>query len=374
MSRTISQHYSDPLDLIWIEAARVVGLRVERSSETYASTDGLGTLYLSNVEAMDADDCLAQMILHEICHFMVQGPKSLGWVDWGLDNEGAVDVEREHACLRLQAALLDPFGLRQVLAPTTDFRAYYDQLSQDPFQLRQASDQESIVRAKAAYHRRQQLPFRDALTRALEATASIARVTSAATAPLHQPEHLLCQVVEPPARHQVGLPTYPDTQLSCDSCAWIYKSGKSGRYRCRQAGKPTTLETSACSHYEPTFDCLSCGACCREAYDTVEVARTDPATKLHLSLMIQRTDGYDMKRDGSRCVCLRGGIDLPPPKQTILGRNIGENSSELPLPSTLPGGDPFTCQIYESRPKTCRDFTIFSEHCLHARRRVGLSR
>ena len=33
----------------------------------------------------------------------------------------------------------------------------------------------------------------------------------------------------------------------------------------------------------------------------------------------------------------------------------------------------FFCVIYDDRPRTCREFTLGSEHCLTARRRVGLS-
>jgi hypothetical protein len=33
----------------------------------------------------------------------------------------------------------------------------------------------------------------------------------------------------------------------------------------------------------------------------------------------------------------------------------------------------FRCVIYDDRPRTCREFTLGSEHCLTARRRVGLS-
>mgnify|MGYP002149144524 CR=1 FL=1 len=34
---------------------------------------------------------------------------------------------------------------------------------------------------------------------------------------------------------------------------------------------------------------------------------------------------------------------------------------------------PYACAVYEERPRTCRDFTRGSAHCLSARRRVGLS-
>jgi Fe-S-cluster containining protein len=41
--------------------------------------------------------------------------------------------------------------------------------------------------------------------------------------------------------------------------------------------------------------------------------------------------------------------------------------------AALEGDGRYQCAIYEDRPKTCRDFTLGSEHCLTARRRVGLS-
>src|SRR5690606_38311799 len=120
-----------------------------------------------------ADDCLAQMILHEICHWMVQGPQSFGRVDWGLDNVGENDEQREYACLRLQAALLEPWGLRQTLGPTTDFRAYYDALPPDPFWERDEAERESITRARAAWNRRNRRPFREHLELALRLTSEI---------------------------------------------------------------------------------------------------------------------------------------------------------------------------------------------------------
>ena len=54
-----------------------------------------------------------------------------------------------------------------------------------------------------------------------------------------------------------------------------------------------------------------------------------------------------LARDGERCAALDGG------------RGPDE---------------PYTCRVYDERPRTCRDFTLGSAHCLTARRRVGLSR
>ena len=125
--------YLDPLDAIWLTVAARVGFRVERSAEVYASTDGKGAMTIGTPSTLDPDDCLAQMILHELCHSLIEGAESLGVPDFGLDNESERHVVREHACLRLQAWLTDKHGLRQALAPTTDFRSYYDDLPEDPF-------------------------------------------------------------------------------------------------------------------------------------------------------------------------------------------------------------------------------------------------
>ena len=132
MPRSIDHHYRDPLDLVWLGVARRIGWRVERSAEVYASWDGDRTLTLSDAAGFDPDDCLAQMILHEICHALVQGPGRLSAIDWGLCNFDDRDAIAEHACHRLQAALADTVGLRGFFAVTTDWRPYWDALPADP--------------------------------------------------------------------------------------------------------------------------------------------------------------------------------------------------------------------------------------------------
>ena len=123
--------YIDPLDAIWLTVAARVGFRVERSGEVYASTDGQGVMTIGAPSTLDSDDCLAQMVLHELCHSLIEGAQSLHVPDFGLDNESERDVVREHACVRLQAWLTQKHGLRRVLAPTTDFRSYYDELPEE---------------------------------------------------------------------------------------------------------------------------------------------------------------------------------------------------------------------------------------------------
>ena len=65
--------YIDPLTQVWLGAARRIGLRVVRTPDAYAATDGRGTLAIGDDATLDADDSLAQMIFHELCHSLVEG-------------------------------------------------------------------------------------------------------------------------------------------------------------------------------------------------------------------------------------------------------------------------------------------------------------
>ena len=163
--------YLDPLDAIWLTVAARVGFRVERSGEVYASTDGRGVMSIGDAGTLDPDDCLAQMILHELCHSLIEGAQSLRVPDFGLENESARDVVREHACLRLQAWLTERHGLRQVLAPTTDFRSYYDDLPSDPF----SGEDAAIGLARAGAARSEEAPWAPHLGEGLRATAEVVR-------------------------------------------------------------------------------------------------------------------------------------------------------------------------------------------------------
>ncbi len=371
--RTVRYRYIDPLDSIWLAAAHGMGLRVARSAACYASYDGMGTLVLSDTSGMDPDDCLAQMILHEICHALIQGPQSFGWVDWGLDNVSDRDREREHACLRLQAALLEPHGLRGMLAPTTDFRAYYDALPADPFAETHLEAQESIVLARAAFARRTRFPVAHHLETALSRTSRLlTELRSSGPTPFQ--DSLLSTAEIPARRHPSGLPMRHPAPSTCQSCVWATPSAD-GALVCQQAGGVRVMANDeSCAHFEAPFDCLACGACCREAYDTVEVEQDDPAVALHLPLMVERETGYDLVRSGGRCGCLRGGRAVPPPVPSIAGGSEPADAGQRVPPLFLPNEEPFTCAIYETRPRTCREFAQYSEHCLTARRAVGLSR
>ena len=176
MQRIPRHIYLDPLDAIWLTVADRIGFTVERSSEVYASTDGRGVMIVGEPSTLDPDDCLAQMILHELCHSLVEGAKSLHLPDFGLDNASARDVVREHACLRLQAWLAGNYRLRAVLAPTTDFREYYDSLPDEPLV---GSDDPAAEMARAGAARSEGPPWAPHLHDGLEATAAVLRAARA---------------------------------------------------------------------------------------------------------------------------------------------------------------------------------------------------
>ncbi len=341
MSRTITHRYEDPLDRIWIGCAERIGLRVVRDASAFATTDGSGTLAIATTEGLDSDDCLAQMILHELCHSLVQGPRSILQRDWGLDNESERDVTREHACLRTQALLLRPLGLRRVLGPTTDFRAYYDALPADPLE----GDDASIPLARAAVTRVSQAPWSPHLEDALRATMLLARQVETYGA---RSDDSLWSLLDPPTQpNRAGLPLAATGSLAahetCGTCAWSYARGKT--WRCRATHATTAEAEHACERWEArALDCAACGACCREAFHTVVLTRRDVLRKLRPDLITMVDGRPEMPRPEGVC-----------PALTIDARG-------------------HLCSVYEDRPTSCRDFAATGDACLVARRRIGLTR
>jgi len=113
--------------------------------------------------------------------------------------------------------------------------------------------------------------------------------------------------------------------------------------RCVRAGDARVEPTEqGCDRFEPALDCLDCGACCREAFDAVEITRRDPVRSLHPGL-IERVDGRLRVRraPGNRCAALEV--------------------------------DSYRCRIYADRPQCCRHFEQGSANCVFARERVGLT-
>lgn len=177
--RPIEARYVDPLDLVWLATARRLGLRIRRNPAIFSATDGSGLLELGPRETLDPDDSLAQMVFHELCHWITNGLETFHERDWGFPLDAELDW-REHACLRLQAALAGRYGLRRQLAPTSQFRAYYDAVPADPFAPLDDGEREGRVveLARVAEARARGAPWGEALDHALRATAGLRAVVA----------------------------------------------------------------------------------------------------------------------------------------------------------------------------------------------------
>lgn len=408
MSRAIQAHYVDPLAHIWLSAAAELGLKVTRGAAGYATTDGRGTLLVAQQADLDADDCLAQIIFHEICHALVQGEASFSKPDWGLVNdiESASyggDTVREEACLRLQAALLRPYGLRRLLAPTTEFRSFYDALPRDP--LIGSPNDAALPLAWEGVALAFRAPYRRILTTALQATLALfealpesaarydaAAATDAAGAPVASPEApaklpSLWRVLRPPARHAgSGLPMSDGihaapARTTCAECAFCSDADRrKGERRCHRTagaesgdraalssrtqklGRPVRGDARACTlfHARPELDCQRCAACCRHAYDLVEVSRSERLVARRPELIEQKGRQLRIRRDPRRRCCA-ALASLEPSA-------VPKAPTEAAVAA---GGVVYRCTVYEDRPATCRDFSSGSPSCLEARRRVG---
>lgn len=168
--RKIERTYHDPLDLVWLHAAKELGINVVRDKEVFASWDGQGTLKIGVQSTLDPDDCLAQMIFHELCHALIEGPAKFTTPDWGLDMDNLDHEVHEHAALRLQARLADQYYLREFLASTTNFRTYFDRLGVDPFS---EKTDPAVLLAQDAWSRATTGQWGDTIANALRRTKQI---------------------------------------------------------------------------------------------------------------------------------------------------------------------------------------------------------
>lgn len=342
--RPIPHHYNDPVDLIWLRAAADLGLKVVRSADAFAAYDGKGTLTISTAEHFDADDCLAQMIFHEICHWLVAGRRGFKLEDWGLSNIDDRDLVYEYAAIRTQAALSRPYGLRDFMAVTTDWRPYWETLPENPLA---DGDDPAIALAQDAVFLARLEPFEAVLARALSATASIANAVRDSV-----DSTSLWSVTR--ARHRLGSLLSESNDLRCGNCAWsVLEDSCSACIQHKEfdeAAPSVEADEQACEKWEPEFtieDCGSCGACCREGFDLLSVTKDDPFKQLHPELVQLREDGeYCVPRPNGVCVALDGDGDT----------------------------EPYRCRDYQNRPKNCGLFEVGGTGCLQARQRVGLSR
>jgi len=172
--RPILSRYLDPCEVMWLATARRLGLHIRRSPLVFSATDGSGLLQLSTRDDLDADDCLAQMLLHEICHWCTNGEETHVERDWGFDLDGPTDP-REHSALRLQAWLADQVGMRSWFGPTGIYRQYYDRIPADPLLPMDDSEwDETVTRVAAeAVDRIQSPPWHPHVLEAMRATSRL---------------------------------------------------------------------------------------------------------------------------------------------------------------------------------------------------------
>ena len=106
--------------------------------------------------------------------------------------------------------------------------------------------------------------------------------------------------------------------------------------------------------FEQSVHCDPCGACCREAFDSVPVTPEDRLRlRDHNDLVRQHEDGWvDLERVPAASGC-----------GTQCAALSGDGSSK----------SPFRCAVYSLRPTNCRDLAPGSRACFVARKRVGLS-
>ena len=111
---------------------------------------------------------------HEICHWITNGVETYYERDWGFEVGTELD-HQEHACQRLQAALSDPHGLRDVIAPTGSFVSITIKFSESLQKIPGDDAWEDTVvdMAKKAFERAQNPPFAEVLQRSLRATAQM---------------------------------------------------------------------------------------------------------------------------------------------------------------------------------------------------------
>ena len=341
---SLSPHPLDrpEIDDLWVAAAAQLGFRVERTGDAYAASDGGGTIQIGAPETLDADDSVAQLVFHELCHAAVEGEAGLDRADWGLDNTSERDLVREHACLRLQAHLADERALRPLMVPTTVSRGYYQGLPVFPL----AGGDPAAALARQGARFAGAAGWLPAIAGALAATAAVVRAggrwTWSAEGGGAGP-------------HPLGM-AGGIAGRSCRDCAWCYQHGAASEEqpRCRRAaagegetGPRVDPDYPACQLWEPALDCQACAACCREGFDRVTVGVREEVVWRHPALVERHGPRFALVRAGGACAALA---------------SAGE------------GAGRFRCTIYQDRPRACHELAPGGARCLAARRALGLSR
>ena len=435
--RQATHYYDDPLSRVWIACAEAVGFRIVRTEDAYASTDGCGTILIAVDNLFDPDDSVAQMILHELCHALVEGEDAEKKVDWGIGHAGGNNPWREHASLRLQAYLAGRVGLRDFFAPTTDFRvSFWDALPADPFYASSEAGgrrERSCVAARLAAWRASQPRWSGHLDKALTSSAAIAaatpRLITPGTARISKadsendfsgspfckkgvggdsfPVTAIVPAFNPPsppfAKGDEYFPKLPNHSgiavvqgLPCPNSTQTHgkprtpKEEKSLPSLWSTVGEPPEAHPSGHAPVAGHFQGLGCSDC---AWSFAErrTPRCRHVPSVHLPdkspacWRFEPVNELDCQTCGACCreayhaveISSREPVNKRHPELVVIQdtrRKLLRNGERC---AALIGGktpnEAYSCAIYEDRPRTCREFTRGSENCLDARRRVGLS-
>ena len=352
MPREPEHRYLDPVDEIWLATARKLGLRVQRSDAAYASYDGRGTLNIATRAEFDADDCLAQIIFHELCHALVTGP-------YGAAPRGLGLVQRRRARLAARACVSSAAGGAGRAPRSARFLRRYHR---PPPVL-------GCPAGRSARHRRRSgdRVGKGGIERARigavgGGAGGRARAQPRASPPRCDRSPISCRYgtrratcTRAASRSHRGRPararaaivlgrTTPGLGVRCRVVAWLAPA----RDRSRYASNSTRTPASAGSR--PGGDpCAECGACCRQGFDLVPVRAREPLVRIRPDLL--RTD--------------RHGLHVPRPNGRCAALTVSDDGSDAAR---------YRCSVYADRPRACAEFEVFGDACLQARRRVGLSR
>lgn len=346
MSGKAQQRDEDSVGKVWATAARRLGIArpVEKVAGQPTDAD------------KPADERKGQALFDQLCCALIEGHDSFAKL--AAEHGGNFDTTalhwRDNARLRLQWVLCSQWSLQDWFVPAAHVRAFWDSLDETVLD----DKAELAVRAASvALLRASRSPWAPAFVDALATTRELLRVDT---------------------RNRIAHPADAfaariDATKRCEQCAWAYTQGI--KLACRQVDSATIgpqhkdieAHWPACERFEPALDCQNCGACCREAFQSVEVGAREPIRRTHPEMVVDHGTRRELRR--TQATSLDIIADKPAPTRcAALG---GGDVVQLGTRTTVAD---YACQIYQARPQSCRSFTAGSESCLVARRRVGMSR
>lgn len=342
MSGKAPLRYEDPVSKVWATAARLIGFTRPGNKVV----DG----------AKAADERMGQALFDQLCRALIEGHDSFAkpGVAPGTSIDATALHWRDYARVRLQWVLCSQWNLHGWFEPAEHVRAFWDSL--DDTILDDKADL-AVRAASVALLRASRPPWDPTFTEALATTRELLRADAS-------------NRVEHPAG---AFAVRADATKRCEQCAWAYTQGIN--LACRQVDsaiigpqhKNIEPHWPACERFEPALDCQNCGACCREAFQTVQVGAREPIRRTHPEMVLDHGTRQELRRTPTASL----DIVADQPAATRCASLGGGDLVQLGTRTTV---SDYACQIYDARPQSCRSFTAGSESCLVARRRVGMSR